>query len=302
MRRLNLALSFLAVVGCAPSPDKPGAEPITGATANEAGSAMASSIEDGASGYRRAPDQPAPAFAVLGSAGEGEFIPDFCFSLRVGDAWTDVDADGYPSPAVHLDIACTFTGPDGEVTASGVLALSDTNPASAGFDSSYELDDLDVIVVGSASQYHITGNGGDTNSGMALGAGAFSLTHHEEQATRSEGLTPDGTLYASTDESYSWDMVLNVTGFLPGNDAPAGSLDVTGEWAVRVDQYYDEEIHQRSSTDVETLATLTLDPTCATNITSGSVRASFSDNGATASVDVVWTGCGAHTVTYRPPE
>lgn len=295
MRLLSLCV-LLSVAACAPSPSKPGAEPINDASAGEAGGAMASSIEAGADGYRRPPDQPAAMAMVGGTGGDGSFIPSFCLHLREGDVWADVDQDGYPSPDVRIDIACTFQRAEGEITASGVLTMGDTNPAVAGFDSSVAIDDIDVLVVGSNGKYHVAGSSSETNSGQVNGA-MFSLTHHEEQDNLTEALDLDDVLYERTTENYSWDLVLDVTDFVPGSDAPAGTLDVTGSWDVSVLKPF-EDIDQAAGTTVTTTNTLTMDPACATSITAGSVRATFSGSDGEATIDVTWTGCGTHSVDF----
>lgn len=295
MRIEAVVLLAISAAACAPSGGGAGSEPVNTATADQAGGQMASSIEAGASGFRRT-NEPAPAMAA-GTSGEGQFLPDFCLHLAEGDTWTDADGDGAPSPAVTLEISCTYIGAEGSVTAGGTVVFSDPNPMAPGFDGSMEFNDLDVVITGTDSKLHITTNASNVNSGQPLGNETFELTHHEDEETTTEFLGLDDTLYGDVYEAFNWDMVLTVTGFQPGNDAPAGSLEVDGGWDVRIRNFF-EDFEHAASTAVETVVPLGLDPACPTNIVSGEVAASFDGEEGTATINVTWTGCGSHTVEY----
>ena len=255
---------------------------------------MASSIEQGAGGFRRNDPPGAFAVAVGQTDGEGDFLPAECLQLAEGSVWVDADGDSIPSPRVEVVISCDLP----TVTASGRLFMEDLSPAVAGFDAEHSFEDLDILVTGTDGKFHITGSASELNSGEVVGAGEFVLTHHEDQETSSQGLGLDDTVYGQIDESYVWDMVLTVTGFQPGNDAPAGSLVVTGDWEVRVQNFF-EDIEQGSATTVTTTVPLGLDPACPTNIVSGSVTATFDSEDGEASITVTWTGCGTHTSTFN---
>lgn len=293
-RLLIVGCVGIALSGCSPSGSGNGSEPVNGATASEAGGQMASSIESGADGFRRT-NEPGPGFAVAvgGTGGDGDFLPPECLQLAPGAVWTDVDGDGLPSPQVQVDISCSLP----TVVASGRLLFEDLSPAIPGFDAAFAYEDLDILVTATDGKFHIIGNASELNNGTVIGDATFELTHHEDQDTTTEFLTLDDTLGGRIEEEYVWDMVLTATGFQPGNDAPAGSLDVNGSWAVRVQNFY-EDLDQSAGTTVTTTVPLGLDPACPTNIVSGSVTATFEGEDGDAEINVTWTGCGTHTANF----
>ena len=77
----------------------------------------------------------------------------------------------------------------------------------------------------------------------------------------------------------------------PGQEIVTGQLGAQGTWNVTVGD-------NSASATIETPTSLTVDPSCATRVTGGSVDATWSGGGKDHTLAVTWTGCGASTVAY----
>lgn len=297
MGRSSLVLVLLLIVGCGPSGGGKSAGPINDATSNEAGSAMASSIESGVSGFNP-PRGPASAFGVA----DGD-LPPSCYTFDP-PVWTDTDLDFFPDVQSTATVDCGLTGTAGDFTIAGTNVYLDLAPGVPDFNftSSYDGNVLFVGTVdaGETDAFEGSADFYDTGSDTATeGAGVFAI-----QQARNTGVDVfDGAeaLVYGTRETTGWSLSYTPDAVWDrGVEIIPGQVDVSGEWEVEVRA---GDYHQRSGSSVTTLSPLRImdAATCATHVVGGQIRASFSESDQTSMLDVTWLGCGIYDVAFTGP-
>ena len=285
MRLLSTAasLSLLAVaVGCAPK-EEAEPKPIGAAQAQPAGNALSASIRESAGRYSP---------SGVGVGGE-------CTVTYEGDN-TDVDGDEIPDN-VNSVTASNCTSERGDAVANAHYSVDDTVVESAA-----ALYPFNFEIVG---HWDITGNDG---AGVTLSVAA-DRTITGNQDADSFGGSDDASVVAelegpnyriATSESYAWDSSYTQTGAVFGD----GLMALDGEWNVEIEaENEDDSAAVYANSTVQTLNDgLQLSSACESHVVGGTLTATYDisasaneESGeASATLTVVFTGCGTHTVSY----
>jgi hypothetical protein len=264
------SLGFFAAVlagGCM----KQGDGTIGQADSQSAGTALATEVEDGASG-----------FGPVATDGAG--VDGACVTLS-GDT-ADPDGDSIPNNAT-LTFACqqTQNGYTGMVT--GTENVTDTAPNAPTWSFSAEANlHLSLTGPGGAS---ITNDRMGTITGAQSGA-TFSLDRMLTATTTLKATAAGQGI--SVDEDNAWTLSYTpMIAWTPGAIVVSGTLSATGSWSVTVGG-------NSADATLSTPTPLTLTPSCATRVTAGTLDATFDGGGHTNTLAVTWTGCGSKTVTF----
>jgi len=263
MRVAFLAVCSLGLVGCAA---KSGA--LTAAEAKAGGQALAAEVEAGASGF--------------GPVNEGATALPACVTLS-GDT-ADPDGDSIPNQAT-LTFDCTSTTGAITTTVAGTEAVSDDQPNAVAWAFSANVDLQGATTVGTASV--TTDRHGTVVASQGSALGPFSLARTLVVSTT----IATATAMTTVDVDNAWTITYTPqASWSPGGVVISGTLDAAGSWHVSVGT------HDADWT-LATPTALTLDPTCPTRVTAGTVTGSYEDARGAHMVTVAWTGGGASTVT-----
>ena len=77
---------------------------------------------------------------------------------------------------------------------------------------------------------------------------------------------------------------------MEGDPLPAGTFSISGNESFTVNG-------TTYAFTVSTPAALTVDPSCATGVTSGAVTVGFSGQGGTGTATITWTACGVYKIS-----
>jgi hypothetical protein len=154
---------------------------------------------------------------------------------------------------------------------------------------------------------------GDDGAGVTLSVAADrtitgnqdadSFGGSDEASVVAELQAPNGRI--ATSESYAWDSSYTQTGAVFGD----GLVALAGEWNVEMEA---EDAEQNTASvyanaTVQTLNDgLQLSSACESHVTGGTITATYDasaqsndeSGAASATLTIVFTGCGTHTVTY----
>ena len=262
---------------------------------------MASSIESGVSGFNP-PKGPDDAFAP--GDGDGPELPPSCFSFEPA-VWVDTDQDEFPDVESTVTASCAVTVTSGEFTILATNAYLDLAPGVPDFNFTSSYDGLHsfagtINADEPGEEFEGQADFHDIGSDTATEAGnVFSI--QQARDTGVDVFNAAGNPVYRTQETTGWSL-----SYTPGSvwgrgvGIVPGEVTVAGAWEVDV---LAGEFHQRSNSSVVTISPLQVvdDVTCPTHIVGGQVRATFSENGETAMLDVTWLGCGQSQVSFTPP-
>lgn len=261
-------LAALMFAGCVQKASSTGS--VDQADSQYAGKALAASVEDSAGGYG----------AVNVNAVDATCV------TATGDT-ADSDGDTVPNAAT-LNFNCTSTSLGFTGTLTGTIEVTDTQPTAIAWAFTGQAN-LHALLIAPNQDSITSDRTGSLTATQASVTGPFALDRALDVSTTFHTARAQITV----DETTNWTMTYTPqAAWTPGGLAVSGSLAVTGSWTVSVG---------RHSADA-TLATptpLTLDPSCQTRVTAGTVVASYMGSGGhQATISVTWSGCGASTVTY----
>lgn len=274
MRKL-LWVSLLAATGCPRNDDG-------GFGANEkrsAGDALGTSVESSAE--------------TFGPMDPGASADAACAVLS-GDP-TDTDGDNIPVDGV-LTYACTASALGLVGSLSGTLSITDDMPAVAAWAFTGQAA-LQASLTGGGGASIVSSRAGQLVATQASPLGPFSLEH---DVTVSTVFTSGGDLgpprSATVTEQGAWTLTFTPTvTWTPGSLIVTGQLEASGEWEVVVQN---ETTNAAVQATLSTPDPLTLDPTCETRVTGGTIVATYpSGRVREETIEVTWTGCGQRTVT-----
>lgn len=243
---------------------------LSDAEAHSAGDSLGAGIEDSAKAY-----------GPMTAAG----ADSMCVVLS-GDT-ADTDQDSIPANA-KLTYNCTSTLLGYTGTLTGTLNVADDQPSAIAW-AFTGMGDLHATLTGPFGGNIKRDWTGSLKGAQTSAIGPFTTTRKLDVTTV---FTPAGQHPSSTTvtEANDWTVTFTpMATWTPGGVSVTGSLAATGSWNVDVEgEMFDA-----------TLATPTplhLDPACASRVTSGVVKGTYTDGKAMKSITVTWTGCGVHTV------
>jgi hypothetical protein len=261
------SLLAVTVVGCV---GNSGADEraLSQAESRSAGDALGAGLEDAAK-----------TFGPVNSTSA-----DGCIVLS-GDT-SDADLDSIPADAkLTYNCSATVLGLTGTLT--GTQSVIDDQPAAiawaftASANLRASLSSLNSASIERDWSGQIVGAQGSPLGPFTLARTLDATTVFTDAAARATTVTEDNDWSVSFAPSLTW---------TPGGIIVPGSLAATGRWNVDVDGIGAEAT-------LSTPTPLVLSPTCATRITAGTIRGTYEASGALHTIDVTWTGCGAHVVT-----
>ena len=255
------SLLLITALGCA----KQSSGPLTMAEAMSAGQALGSEVEDGATGFGPVSQQ-------------GASVDSTCVTLS-GDTG-DPDADNIPNHAT-LTFNCSAMALGVTTTVTGTETVTDTQPNVAAWAFTADANLHGTVTAGQASV--TTDRTGTITATQGSPLGPFNL----ERALNATTVIADRTTSVTVDEVNGWTLAFSPQAtWTPGGVVVTGSLSASGSWDVTVG----------SNSAEATLATttpLTLDPSCATRVTGGSLTGTYTGG----TITVAWSACGTSNVT-----
>jgi hypothetical protein len=267
MRIDYLVYGCIVATGCVAKND----DIFTQAQARNAGDALAGGIEESAKSY--------------GPVTTGAGVDAQCVTLS-GDT-SDADGDSIPANAM-LTFNCTdmLLGYTGMLT--GTEALIDNQAAAVAWAFTATAD-LHGVLTGPGGASITQDRDGQIIASQATAVGPFALARKLDVVTVFKG---ENGATATVTEDNDWTVTFTpMATWTPGGIAVTGSLSATGSWNVTVND-------ASAAATLSTPTPLTLNPTCATRVTAGTIKGSFVSENRTADLTVTWTACGVRNVVY----
>jgi hypothetical protein len=213
-----------------------------------------------------------------------DFGPD-CPALTPADP-VDTDLDGiFDSFTETFGNDCSE---DGE-TISGSLSISDPTPDTPDLAYNATIDNLDITDVDSDLNVSIGINGslGVTETLSSIGVNANYTYNFAETE-------PDAITEAVTEKltsTYTFPATSTLLTEATAIPLPPGTFSVSGQDSFTIN-------NTTYAFAISTPTPLTVDAnSCPTGVTSGVVSVSFSGQGASGTVTITWTACGAYTIS-----
>ena len=266
MKRLVWLSLALPLVACVKKDDG-----LTNAEARSAGDSLGRGIEDSALGF--------------GKVNEGAMADSTCITPS-GDAG-DADMDNIPANA-KLTFNCTgmLFGVTGNLT--GTLGVVDDQPNAVAW-AFTGMADMTASLTGSDGGSIVRDWTGKIVGSQGSAVGPFKLQRTLDVSTVFTDRNKN-KLTVTEDNDWSVTFTPMVT-WAPGSVIVTGKLNATGSWNLTVGE------HAATAT-IATPTPLTLDPSCATRVTAGTVTGSYVDDAeSSGTITVTWSGCGVKSVT-----
>jgi hypothetical protein len=228
------------------------------------------------------------AHAVVTTRDNG---PPSCVTV-VPNPTVDTDGDGIPDTvSMTAGPNCSFTNDSLTFSVSGSLVEGDPTPSVPDADYMATLNHFTIGVNSGGDSATIAMNGTAT---VTETTGSLSQANQLTLAIMSTGADTVNTSFAQ-----NWMATFTFTGqqLTANTGLPAGTLGFTGTT--------DYTGNGKSfALAISTPTPLTFDPTCTTNsqITAGTVQATFSGTNGAAYVTLVWSGCQEPTTTFVAPQ
>jgi hypothetical protein len=204
---------------------------------------------------------------------------------------SDQDSDGIPDTVtMTAGQGCTFTNDTLTLSVSGSMSYGDPTPATPDADYMATVNNLTIGF----------SNASDTAT-VALN-GAATVTETSGSLSQSNQLTvtimSTGTDTVNTSFAQNWMATFAFSGspLMANQGLPAGSVSFTG-----TTNYTGNG--KSFALAISTPTALTFDPTCTTasQVTAGTLQATFSGTNGTAYVSLTWSGCQDPAIYFATP-
>ena len=224
---------------------------------------------------------------TFGPVNSGSSLDRSCVELS-GDI-ADADGDSVPVAAT-LTFDCTTKALGFTATLTGTESVVDDQPNLAAWSFTAQAH-LEAVLTGPTGDTLTIDRDGSivaTQDGLL---GPYHLQRNLAVSTVAAGSKP-----ATIEADNAWMMTFKPQLEQPwsgGDPVVGGKLDASGTWNFTVSDA-SNEISVEATID----GSVTLSPSCATRVTSGTVTGTFAADGATKSIEVTWSSCGQHTVAF----